>query len=423
MASKGPRFSAATRIDVNHAASFQPCRKPQPAPFTARTPAKDDDPGICCLQRRPVAAEARIVMITASIGHAPVCGGSTTSLSGVRIQSCAASHPAWTWKAWGSETGDDSEIPVRSATSWPPSVLTSRSNFCAELVDGKRPYSLCFDGFRHRQDHSAMRKGDRGPAPPGQSWRVLMNSKMKTLSLAVLGFVGFGAAGAAMAACPTSLVPPWTATNIGGGASAASSVTGGYDTTECRLQSTLGNSGAARAQVRDDTPANETRYRAQFVFDASALSGAGGTNQTDIFLANSAAQFNGLLRLVRMQYGGSGAGTKRLFITAACNNGTTNTCVGQVDLPTQAGPNRIEFDLTVGASGTLRYWVTPLATATSDASPTGTITLTGGNAGWVGVDTAFVGLASPSAAYRAVNTGLNAYFDQFDSRRQTFIGH
>ena len=250
-----------------------------------------------------------------------------------------------------------------------------------------------------------------------------MNTKMKTLSMAVLGLVGFTAAGAAMAQCPASLVPPWSATNIGGGTSAASSVTGGYDSTACRLQSSLGNSGSARAQVRDDTPANETRYRAQFIFDPTSLSGAGGTNQADVFLANSAAPFNGLLRLVRMQYGGSGGGTKRLFITAACNNGTTNTCISQIDLPTQAGPNRIEFDLTVGASGTLRYWVTPLATATTDGSPTGTVTITGGNAGWVGVDQAYLGLGSPTSAFRTVNTGNNAYFDQFDSRRQTFIGN
>jgi hypothetical protein len=250
-----------------------------------------------------------------------------------------------------------------------------------------------------------------------------MNSKMKTLSLAVLGLVGFAAAGTAMAQCPASLTPPWTALNVGGGASAASSVAGGYDSTACRLSSTLGNSGAARAQVRDDTPSSETRYRAQFIFDPTSLSGAGGTNQTDIFLANAPAAFNGLLRLVQIKYAGSGAGTKRISFTAACNNGTTNTCLGQVDFPDQAGANRVEIDLTVGASGSLRYWVTPLAASTTDGSPTGTVTLTGGNAGWVGVNQIYLGLASPSSQFRTVNVGNPGYFDQFDSRRQTFIGH
>jgi hypothetical protein len=249
-----------------------------------------------------------------------------------------------------------------------------------------------------------------------------MNTKMKTLAMAVVGLVGFGAAGAAMAQCPASLVPPWSATFIGGGTSAASSVTGGYDGTSCKLSSALGNSGTARAQVRDDTPASETRYRAQFIIDPTGLSGAGGTNQANVFLANAPTIFNGVLPLVRMQFTGSGAGTKRLNILAACNNGGTNICIGQVNLPVQAGPNRIEIDLQVGAGGTLRYWASDLATVTSDGSPTGSVTLTGGNAGWVGVDTVFLGLASPTSAFRTANTGSVAFFDQFDSRRQTFIG-
>jgi len=251
-----------------------------------------------------------------------------------------------------------------------------------------------------------------------------MNSKMKTLSLAVLGFVGFGAAGAAVAACPASLTPPWTALNVGSGG-AATSVTGGYDSTECRLQSALGTSGASRAQVRDDTPANETRYRAQFIFDASSLSGAGGTNQADIFLANAPAANNGLLRLIQGKFLGAGAGTKRVQLIAACNNGGTSKCLGTVEnLPNQTGPNRIEFDLTVGAAGTLKYWISDATgPAPAEASTTGTITITGGNAGWVGVDQAYLGLPSPSPAFRAANAGANGYFDQFDSRRQTYIGH
>ena len=150
----------------------------------------------------------------------------------------------------------------------------------------------------------------------------------------------------------------------------------------------MGTSGASRAQVRDDTPANEARYRAQFILDPSALSGAGGTNQADVFLANAPAAFNGLLRLVQAKYLGAGAGTKRVQLIAACYNGGSSKCLGNVEtLANQSCPNRIEFDLTVGASGTLKYWISdatgpaPLETAT-----TGTVTITGGNAGWVGVD-------------------------------------
>src|SRR5690606_36532822 len=104
----------------------------------------------------------------------------------------------------------------------------------------------------------------RGPTPPRQSWRVLMNSKMKTLSMAVLGLVGFGAAGAVMAQCPAGLVPPWSAVTTSAGG-AASSVTGGLDASACKLSTTLGASFSSQASVTDNTPSNETRYRFQFL--------------------------------------------------------------------------------------------------------------------------------------------------------------
>ena len=94
-----------------------------------------------------------------------------------------------------------------------------------------------------------------------------MNTKMKTLAMAVVGLVGFGAAGAAMAQCPASLSPPWSLVSTLQGT--ATSQTGGYDST---------HAVCARAQyewldwskafVLDQTPANETRYRAQFIIDA-----------------------------------------------------------------------------------------------------------------------------------------------------------
>ena len=249
-----------------------------------------------------------------------------------------------------------------------------------------------------------------------------MNTKMKVLSLAVVGLFGF--AGAAMAACPATPTA-WSATNVGGGTSAISIVTPGYDSTECKLQMQLANNGAARASVRDDTPANEPRYRAQFIFDPSLLTGANGANQATIFLANAPAPHNTVLNLVKITFAGSGGGStsagKKLFIATACETG--NVCTAQVPLVNQTGPNRIEIDLTVGASGSLKYWVNDAATTGITEGSGVTLAVNGGNAGWTGVDTAFLGLSSPSMAYRTSNAGVNAWVDQFDSRRQTFIGH
>lgn len=252
-----------------------------------------------------------------------------------------------------------------------------------------------------------------------------INSKMKLLSLALLGLGGFAFAGAAAAACPTSPVPPWSGTFVGGGSSAIQIVDNGYDGTDCRLQSTLGNNGTARAAVIDDTPSDETSYRAQFIFDPAALAGTNGTEQAVVFLANAGAAYNGSLNMVRISYSGKGGGGKRLVFTVYCDNGSSNTCNSlPVDLPVQNGPNRIEFQLVSGASGTaaFRYWVSDLATATSDSSPTGSVAVTGGNAGWVGVNKAQLGLTAPSTTYRTLNADQPAYFDQFDSRRNTFIG-
>ena len=259
-----------------------------------------------------------------------------------------------------------------------------------------------------------------------------MNAKMKVLSLALVGM--FGYVGSAMAACPagptTAEGGAWTNKFVGGGSSSMSIATPGLDGSECKLRVSLGNNGGAQAQVMDDTPANEPRYRAQFLFDAGSLTGANGGSQATIFQANGAAVHGGLLQTIKVSFTGSGGGSttsgKRILIRAACESGAGSVCgSAPITLPSQTGVNRIEFDLVFGASGTgtLRYWVTDAsASGGSDGSPTGSITINGGNAGWTGVDKAYMGLSSPTTAFRSVNADTNAFFDRFDSRRQTFIG-
>jgi hypothetical protein len=253
-----------------------------------------------------------------------------------------------------------------------------------------------------------------------------MNSKMKTLSLAVLGLVGFGAAGAAMAQCPASLSPPWSAVLQTGAGSTASSVAGGFDSTACKLQAAIGQNTNAngKAAVLDQTPANETRYRAQFIIDASGI----GLNQSN----RAAIAFNviggtaapgGTSNMLQVFLRGNGTGNALRFLVGDTAQASFYRTI-DVALPNQAGANRVEVDLTVAnGTGSLRYWVTDAATSTTDGAPTGTSTNLA-NSGWTGVDQITLGLGGASGAWRANFTSTSfVFFDQFDSRRQTFIGH
>ncbi|MFO1506410.1 MAG: hypothetical protein U1F23_04925 [Lysobacterales bacterium] len=78
-----------------------------------------------------------------------------------------------------------------------------------------------------------------------------MTAKTKVLSLALLGLAGFGFAGSALAGCPASPVPPWTAVNALGGTAVIAA--GGYAGTPCRMDSTLTGDASSQAVVEDDS--------------------------------------------------------------------------------------------------------------------------------------------------------------------------
>lgn len=251
-----------------------------------------------------------------------------------------------------------------------------------------------------------------------------MNTKMKTLSLAVLGLVGFAAAGSAMAQCPTTLNPPWNGGVTATAGGSASSVTTGLDGSACKLQTRLGNSFNSQATVTDNTPSNETRYRFQFLVDPDALGTYANQDSVTVFSANSADAFpasGGSRQILKVVLSAAGSGNKRLTFIAACNNPASSyRCIANSPNLT-AGVNRIEVDLTVGASASAKYWLNA-AVGTTEPAETGTVTLTNGNAGWVGVNQAVLGLAAPSPTWKNSHNGKNVFFDTFDSRRQTYIG-
>lgn len=260
-----------------------------------------------------------------------------------------------------------------------------------------------------------------------------MNTKMKVLSLALVGAFGF--AGSAMAQnCPggptTAEGGAWSGKTQTQGA--VSIVATGLESTPsaCKLQAVY-NAGAgsfASANVRDDSPQNETRYRAQFLINADGISNLGSFAATTVFSIQSAAAFpatGGTTRILQLTVSGGAAGAKKLNVVTS-NAGQPNDIItGNTDLT--AGTNRIEIEWKAASSptatdGYVKLWVnnTTEATPTTINSTSDFAALT--NGGWVGVKTAYLGLAAPNGPFRQNNVGQNTFFDAFDSRRTTFIG-
>jgi hypothetical protein len=228
-----------------------------------------------------------------------------------------------------------------------------------------------------------------------------------------------------MAVCPTDPAQPvgaWTSKTVTSGALAI--VTPGEASSECRLAASLNQNSSiiAKAQVRDDTPNNEPRYRASFYIDTTEITGLTALRATQVAIVNGAAAPAGANQyLIKATlFGLSNVPTLRLLVSDSSQPGNSRNV--DVPLSNPSGKNRFEIDLTISATGSLRYWMSDAATATSDASPTGNVTGIN-NAGWTGADSILLGLASASNGYRQAYGATNhVYFDQFDSRRQTFIG-
>lgn len=245
-----------------------------------------------------------------------------------------------------------------------------------------------------------------------------MNAKMKLLSLAMVGLCGY--AGSALA-CPAgpdiANGGAWTAKSVIGGI--ANVVPGGLDTPAslCRLDSAItANLGSAGGFVRDDTPNNEQRYRAQFKINADALTSQNSTQPVRIFAATTATPANSVPEVVKLTIFGNAAGTARVLgIATACASAATHICSTSFTL-TPTGTNTVEIDWVKGAAGYLKVWVNNGTEATPN------INTAVDNSAWGGVDSAALGLTAGSANFRTAQLNKAVGFDRFDSRRQTFIG-
>lgn len=266
--------------------------------------------------------------------------------------------------------------------------------------------------------------------------------KMTALAIAVLGLAGMGSAMAAT--CPTVAAGNISGGGAGGGAwfgqqqgggGTLSIVNPGLNSTNCALNVAISSTPVSNLKglVIDNSPQSEARYRARFYFDISNLSLPLSNSQTEIFdaFSNTAPGTFGTDEVQIYLVGGATPAVRFVVADSGKSNGVSTI---SSTLPSATGSFYVEFDLTKGAgsssavacnggdAGCFRYWIAPQGgTAPADGTPTGTYSAS--NAGWSGIVQAQLGLYSSTAKFRQGNVSSNSLtVDEFDSRRQTFIG-
>jgi hypothetical protein len=265
--------------------------------------------------------------------------------------------------------------------------------------------------------------------------------KMKALAVAVLGLAGMGLASSAMATCtnstPFAAWSSWNGTKNLGAQSGGSTVAGnGLDGTNCSMASsftTNPGSNAEQAVVYDNSPQFEQSYRFRFYIDPSQILSTLSTTKTVYVFQALSASTHGTVsptnKIVSMELLGQG-GAVTLATFAACSSGDNqvgNRCHAATNLTLpSAGTTgvRIEGQVILGAAGTgkVNVWI---GTNANSASPDATINVD--NSAWYtsgseGVKQAVMGLFASTPFFRTSNQNKVVLFDEFDSRRQTFIG-
>lgn len=246
------------------------------------------------------------------------------------------------------------------------------------------------------------------------------SNKMKALSLAVLGLAGmaFGSSVFAGTTCPTDPAQPagpWSAKTLPAQGGSIVIQSGGYNGTSCRMDAALTlNAGSAAAFVRDDSPASESRYRAQFFVNFDALGSLNTQQPVRVFAALTDAPANGVPEVVKLTVYGNAQGTSKILGVVTPNG--TGVLSSAVTLGNTTGARRIEIDWQKGTNGYLKVWVDN----TTEGTPSFNQVVN--NNAWGGVDSAALGLTGASPGFRANHLNQAVGYDQFDSRRSAFIG-
>lgn len=248
-------------------------------------------------------------------------------------------------------------------------------------------------------------------------------------------------AGAASAACtnstPFAAWSSWNGSaNVGAAFGGVTVATDGLDGTSCAMASSFSATGklGQQAIVYDNSPQKEQTYRFRFYIDPTAVAAnLSSLNTVAVFGAQSASNHGTAgptNQLAQIYLIGSG-GNVFLRTWAACSTGDnqiSNRCraASDLQLPSPFQPNgvRVEGQVIVGSAGTgkVNLWVGSNVNA---AAPDATINVDNsawGSVGTDGVKQARLGLFQSSSSFQTAAQNKVVVFDEFDSRRQTFIG-
>ena len=232
-----------------------------------------------------------------------------------------------------------------------------------------------------------------------------------------LGLAALLCAPAVMAQCNVSNLSAWTSVNNPAGkldVTAAAAMGG----TACGLEVTTTpqpGGQSAKHYVQDSSPVNETRYRGAFCLDINSLPmpTSGANRRIKIHNVQCSAAGGGCAStdIVQFKVEKTGSGYRFNMFVRDSNQSNTKS---KHFIPIPDAPVRVEYDLNLSA-GTFKLWLD----ATSESDPA-VLNLSGLNmAAWTGVDRARLGSQDKSAN---VPAGNKYYIDEFESRRQTFIG-
>ncbi|WP_154222851.1 hypothetical protein [Marinicella rhabdoformis] len=194
--------------------------------------------------------------------------------------------------------------------------------------------------------------------------------------------------------------------------------------TDCGME-VAAKAARNRNFVQDSSPSAEQRYRAAFYVDPNGINlpTTNANRKVKLHMAQctaaiGACPFNGIVQIKLAATAANGYVLDNFVIDGAGNDGTKRFTV---DIP-DTGATRIEYDVDL-TTGNFKFWVN----ATSESDPAAINLVDSMPVDYTGLD-----MSTHAGVQRARLGFMNSparvpldepvYVDEFESRRQTFIG-